>query len=91
MLNSSRLKEILQKWDGRVRDASQDAREMDRLQWKLDRLTVCGSRQPGCSCDGQCASGLARTTAAKEEEEDDEESEEDLEEEDLEDMDYGEE
>jgi hypothetical protein len=79
-LKSSCSKEILQKWDGRVRDASQDTREMDRLQRKLGRLTVSGLQQPGGSRDGQCTSGSARTTAAKEEEEDD-----------SEDMDYGEE
>jgi hypothetical protein len=90
-LKSSRSKEILQKWDGRVREASEDAREMDCLQRKLDRLTVGGSRQPGSSRDGQRASGSARTTAAKEEEEDDEEEEEDSENDDSEDMDYGEE
>jgi hypothetical protein len=91
-LKSSLSKEILRKWDGRVRDASQDARDMDRLQRKLDRLTVSGSRQPGGSRDGQRASGSARTTAAKEEEEeDDEESEEESEEDGSEDMDYGEE
>jgi hypothetical protein len=84
-LKSLCSKEILQKWDGRVREASEDAREMDRLQRKLDRLTVSGSRQPGGSRDGQRASGSAKTTAAKEE------SEEDSEEDDSEDIDYGEE
>jgi Ran GTPase-activating protein (RanGAP) involved in mRNA processing and transport len=75
-LKSSHSKEILQKWDGRVCEASEDAREMDHLQRKLDRLKVGGS---------------ARTTAAKEESEDDEESEEDSEEDDSEDVDYREE
>jgi hypothetical protein len=52
-LRSSRSAELREKWDGKVKDASRDVREMDRLQLKLDRLTVGRSQQPEGSRDGR--------------------------------------